>query len=325
MLQKEFRRLDDAMCEPNVYSLEPGNESVVDDYTALYNVVDSLDNPDHIKLTEGYFQSSFSTPNVDFERDTVVVRNANGNLIASGIIISQSKQSTTSRLTIQVHPEYRRQGIGSRVLHHLKEIGLARGTTRFVCRFPSFRYYVIPFVRNHGFIHEYSWMKMRIEHKKPVPTPSLPWMLTVRGLNIKREIPVWADLQNTIFKDKPNYEPVDTDTLRARTEHTSFDPNLLILCLVSEEPVGYCMGYSIQSDTGEKILKIDGMGVLPEHRRKRYGQAMLFEMLNRAYIKGHTSTELVVLTTNRPAIRLYEKCGFRERYQYLWYKRVIEQ
>ena len=313
------------MFTSDAYTLEPGNESAISEYTALYNAVDSLDNPDHIGLTKDYFESSFSSPNIDFARDIVLVRKSDGNLIASGMILSQTNSSSTSRLKIHVHPEYRRQGIGTRVLQYLTEIGLARGSTGFAFRFPSYRPYVIPFARNHCFNHDYTWIKMRIEHKKPVATPSLPWGLTVRGLNIKRELSVWAQLQNTIFKDKLDYQAVDVETLRHRTKHSSFDRNLLILCTVNGKSVGYCMAFSVQSETGEKTLKIHGMGVLPEYRRNRYGQALLFEILNRAYIKGHTSSELLVLSTNQAAIKLYEKCGFRERYRYLLYKRAVEQ
>jgi ribosomal protein S18 acetylase RimI-like enzyme len=313
------------MIESDMYTIEPGTESIIYDYAALFNAIDSKDNPDHIRLTGEYFQCSFSAFNVDLERDTIVVRNGNGDLIASGVIILQNYRSLTSRLIIQVLPEYRREGIGSRVLQHLIEIGRTRGSSEFICRFPSYRPYVGSFLRNHGFDYVYSWTKMRIEHKNPVVTPSLPWGITVRGLNIKKELQVWAGIQNAIFRGRPHYEMVDFESLRFHTEHSSFDRNLLILGVLSEKPVGYGTGYSVLPETGEKTLKISGIGVLPEYRRKRYGQALLHELLNRAYIKGHTSSEIVVLSTNRPAIRLYEKCGFRERYKYLWYKRTNEQ
>lgn len=295
------------------------------DYSALYNAVDSLDNPDHIKLTKDYFQSSFSTSNIDPESDVVLVRNSSGLLIASGIIAPQNGSPSTSRLIIQVHPSYRQQGLGSRLLHHLTELGRARGSTEFVCRIPSYRLYVAPFVKKHSFMHDSSWIKMRIEHKIPVSTPSLPWGLTIRGINIKKELGVWADIQNTIFKDYPRYEVVDVETLRFLTEQGSFDQNLVVLCIASEKPVGYGFGYSLSSENGEKILKIRGMGILPEYRRHRYGQALLYELLNRAYIKGHTSSEVVISSTNRLAIRFYEKCGFQEYYKYLWYKRDISK
>jgi ribosomal protein S18 acetylase RimI-like enzyme len=313
------------MWESDAFKLEPGAKSMISDFTDLHNVIDSADYPYHTNLTDDYFQPSITAPTVDFERDTVLVRNPDGNLIAFGIIISRNNPISESRLTIQVHPEYRRQGIGSRILQHLTEVGIERGSSEFVFRVPSFRPYVIAFAKNHGFTYDYSWTKMEIEHKTPVSTPSLPWGLTVRGLNVKKELPVLANLQNVIFKDNPHYETVDVKTLLRKTNHNSFDPNLLILCTVSDKPVGYGFGYSVLSETSEKLLRIDNMGVHPDYRRHRYGQALVFELLNRAYIKKHTSSEITVLSSNKPALRLFEKCGFKERYKYLLYRRSYEQ
>ena len=305
------------MTTSDAFTLEPGNNSMFNDYTALYNAVDSFDNPDHIELTKEYFQSSFSYPTVNLSRDIVLVRNANGELIASGTVFTQSESSHTSRLMIQVQPEYRRLGIGSRILEHMTEIGLKRGSSVFVCRFPNFRSQAVSFAEHHGFSLDYTWVKMRIEHEKPVKVTPLPWGLTVR------ELAVWAQLQNAIFKDYPGYEDVNSENMTSIVKHSSFDPNLLVIGTVFEKPIGYCLGLSVGSTTNDKTLKIEGMGVLPEHQRKGYGQALVFEILNRAYIKGHSSSELVVLSDNKAAIDLYKKCGFQERYHHLWYKKKL--
>ena len=309
------------MCTSYTYTLEPGNDALFNDYSNLFNAVDSFDNPNHVEFAKEYFQSSFSYPNVDLSRDIVLVRNFDEELIASGTVLPQNNTSPTSRLMIQVHPDYRRQGIGTRILQYLIERGLERGSSTFVCRIPSFRPYVAPFVQLHGFNHDCTWVKMRLEHEKPVMATPHPWGLTVRGLNIKKELLLWAEIQKKIFNDRLNYEETNVEILSSLVKHDSFDPNLLIVGTVFNRPVGYCLGFSVGGGRTEKRLKIEGMGILPECRRKGYGQALLFEILNRAYIKGHTSSELVVLSTNQPAISMYEKCGFREIYRHMWYKK----
>ena len=57
------------MYESDVYTIEPGNESMIYDYTALFNAVDSLDNPNHIQLSKDSFPTSFSSPYVDFKKE----------------------------------------------------------------------------------------------------------------------------------------------------------------------------------------------------------------------------------------------------------------
>lgn len=325
MLLKEFRRWAVTMCKVDAFTLTPGNGAMMSDYTALHNTVGSFDNPDHISLPTEYFQSSFSFPNVDLSEDFVLVRNAAGELIASGTIFTEDNPSLTSRLMVQVHPQYRRQGIGSKVLNRLIQIGLKRDSSEFVCSFPSFRLYAASFLEEHGFRHEYTWLKMQVELRNPAAAVPLPLGLTVRALNIKRESVVWAQLQNTIFEDFPGYVAVDTEALAFIVKHSTFDPNLLVIGTFFSRPIGYCLGLSIESMTKEKTLKIEGMGVLPEFRRRGYGCALVSEILNRAYIKGHTSSELVVLSSNAAAITLYKKCGFKERYKHMWYKRTVVQ
>jgi len=313
------------MCKVVTLAEASGYEAMLRDYTRLYNAVDSFDNPEHLELPTEYFQSSFSFPTVNLSEDFVLVRNDVGELIASGTIFTEDNSSHTSRLMIQVHPQYRCQGIGSEVLDHLIQIGLKRGSSEFVCRVPSFRPYATSFVEKRGFNHDYTWKKMQIQLRNPGPVFPHPIGLTVRALNVKKELAVWAELQNTIFRDFPGYEAVNTEILSSTIKHITFDSSLLVIGTYFSQPIGYCLGFSVESLNKEKILRIEGMGVLPQFRRRGYGSAIVSEILKRAYIKQHVSSELVVRSSNRSAIGLYEKCGFTEIYKHLWYKRTAPQ
>ncbi len=311
------------MCNGVTITQACEDAALMRDYTRLYNTVDSFDNPEHIELPTEYFQSSFSYPTVNLSEDFILVRNDVGELIASGTIFTENNASHTSRLMIQVHPDYRCQGIGTEILNHLMQVGLQRGSFEFVCRVPSYRSYAATFVEKHGFSHDYTWMKMQIELGNPPPVFSHPIGLTVRALNVKKELAIWADLQNTIFKGFPGYEAVSTKDLGATIKHITFDSSLLVIGTYFSQPIGYCLGFSVESASKEKILRIEGMGVLPEFRRRGYACAIVSEILKRAYIKQHVSSELVVRSSNSSAIGLYEKCGFREVYKHLWYKKAV--
>jgi len=313
------------MCRVEPFTQASGDEAMLRDYTKLHNAVDSFDNPDHIELPTEYFQSSFSFPDVNLSDDFVLVRNDVGEWIASGTIFTEDNSSLTSRLIIQVHPLYRHRGIGSEVLNHLLQIGLKRGSSDFVCRVPSYRSYVASFVEKHGFNHDYTRLKMQIELRNPPPVFPHPIGLTVRALNVKKELAIWAQLQNTIFRDFPGYEAVNTEILDSTIKHSAFDSSLLVIGVYFSQPIGYCLGFSIDSLNKEKIIRIEGMGVLPEFQRRGYGCAIVSEILKRAYIKQHVSSELAVLSYNRFAISLFKKCGFNESFKHLWYKRTVGQ
>lgn len=54
-------------------------------------------------------------------------------------------------------------------------------------------------------------------------------------------------------------------------------------------------------------------------RNRGYGQCLLDRMLDWAHTQGAAHAYLQVLSTNDPALRLYQKLGFQELYQY-WYR-----
>ena len=314
------------MCTADSFLLEPGNKAMLDDYAALYNAINSLDNPDHVELTGEYFRSSFSYPSVEIGRDIVQIQDSDGCLVAAGTIFSQNTSPPSSRIMVQVHPDYQKRGFGSMVLEHLLQTGKKNGSRTFVGRIPSFRPDAISFAEHQGFKHEYSWIKMRLDCKKPLRLTCPSQDLTLRTLDIRKELETWAQLQNDIFKDNPDYDEITVESLKAQIKHTSFDPNLLIMGEVNGKPVGLSMGWSITPRNIEyekNVLQIHGLGVLPEYRRRGYGQSLLLEVLNRAYIDGYRISELVVRSTNQAAISMYRKYGFQERYRHLWYKRLF--
>ncbi len=308
------------------FLLEPGNDAIFDDYAALYNAIDSRDNPDHIELSGEYFRSSFSYPTVEIGRDIVQIRDSKDCLIAAGTIFSQSNSPPSSRILVQVHPDYLKKGIGSMVLKHLIRTGRNNGSKLFVGRVPSFRPAAISFAEYHGFKYDYSWIKMRREYEEPVGPTDSPRGLEIRTLDVRTELETWAQLQNNIFRDTPDYEVVTVESLKSHIRHTSFDSDLLVIGEVNGKPIGLCTGWSITPPNLEynnRVLQIYGLGVLPRNRQNGYGQALLFEVLHRAFRKGYRISELVVRSTNLAAIRMYMKHGFHERYRHLWYKRVF--
>lgn len=56
-----------------------------------------------------------------------------------------------------------------------------------------------------------------------------------------------------------------------------------------------------------------GMGVLPDYRRLGVGSRLLQASLDAAHERGFERIELEVYAANQPAIRLYQKFGFKTK------------
>ena len=309
------------MCPPNTLSLVSGSEDMFDDYAELYNTVNSFDNPDHRNLSGGFFESLYSSPNLDFKHDIALIRSSIGDLIGSGIV-RRTSTSLNARIVIQVHPENRRQGIGSNILKHFLRNGMNQSGTEIHSRVFSFRPYSIAFANHHGFKYDHTWVKMQYENTARTSPAHIPRGFKIRALNTKTELEIWAQLQNQIFIDNPHYERVSAESLKSLIRNINYDPNLIIVGEVGDVPIGMCMGWSTRSnksDAKEMTLQIQGMGVLPKYRREGYATTLLLELMNRGYLKGHTKSELLVMSTNDVAMNMYNKIGFVEKYRHLWY------
>lgn len=70
-------------------------------------------------------------------------------------------------------------------------------------------------------------------------------------------------------------------------------------------PVGYCIGAAAFGEA--ELYRI---GVLPEHRRKGIGKQLLRSFISLCP-KNTEKIFLEVRESNRPAVALYESCGFK--------------
>jgi mycothiol synthase len=314
------------MCTKDPVHFEKGNESMFDELAELHNLVDSFDNPYHQDLSGDFLRSSYTHPKIDIVHDIVLVRNSCGTLIGFGTTISENTSPPSVCVMIHVHPEYRRRGIGSSILNYLIENSEKQNEFELHCRVFSFRNYAKSFVINRGFVHSHNWVRMQFQNNSHIQPAHLPWTLKIRALNTKKELELWAQIQNEVFVDSPHYEKATVESLKSLIDNVCFDPNLLIVGEVGDEPIGFCMGWSIYHNNlvyKGRILRIQGLCVLPKYRRKGYATSLLRELINRGFIKGHTKSELLVLGDNFPAITIYKKMGFEEQYQHQWYTRRI--
>lgn len=93
---------------------------------------------------------------------------------------------------------------------------------------------------------------------------------------------------------------------------TLFEERHAFVILAEEDgvPVGqvlYFFNYS--TFTGRKGLYIEDLFVLPEHRGKGYGKALLREAAARAVREGCARIEWICLDSNRSAWEFYEAMG----------------
>ena len=84
--------------------------------------------------------------------------------------------------------------------------------------------------------------------------------------------------------------------------------------LVVENGSGKIKGYIIGLIKWNILGHIISLAIHPEHRRKGYAKMLIRELLQRFKINGVKVVRLEVRVSNRPAINLYSKMGFKIAY-----------
>jgi ribosomal protein S18 acetylase RimI-like enzyme len=87
--------------------------------------------------------------------------------------------------------------------------------------------------------------------------------------------------------------------------------------LVVVDPTGLFVAYCEYSicraewqQSGKQLGWIDYIGTRPENRQQGLGRAVLLASLHRLQALGAKTVMLVTISTNNPAIKLYETTGF---------------
>ena len=81
---------------------------------------------------------------------------------------------------------------------------------------------------------------------------------------------------------------------------------------------GTIIGYNVMR-LEDNSIEVGPIGVLPAHRGRNLGRALLLESINRISSKNQQTVWLTVSTGNTPAYKLYSNLGFINRYEILIY------
>lgn len=188
----------------------------------------------------------------------------------------------------------------------------------------------IRFLEKNGFRFAYRTFDMRIsladlsldsgENAEAVIRPLNPKVEgDVEGLN-------WLD--NECFKDNPIHIPRTVEeTRRLMLEDPFLGWQEFYFAVVDGKDVGY-IGLGIDEkynvEHGVKTGYINGIGVLPEYRKKGIGTQLILHGLKALKSKGMSSASLDTEDTNPTrAITLYEKIGFKVLQEYVTYAKDV--
>lgn len=232
-----------------------------------------------------------------------------------------------------VDPDFRRQGVGSRLLATVEERFRARaeaelppGMPLVVMRFCSDTNTAAHTLLDRaGFkVVRLSWF-MRIELAGPLDAPPLPGGIAFRPCDWDRDARAVFDAQEEFFRDNWGYHAPPFDIWQAIIrEEVPFDPILWLVAVdASDQIVGLCLPRA-KSNDHPGVGWIDTVGVRADYRKRGLGSALLRHGFRVLSERGFTSAELEVDSENRSgAVALYERAGMYVRKCYLIHRKTL--
>lgn len=237
-----------------------------------------------------------------------------------GVPVSVVEVAVTADATGEIgwcatHPEYRARGHAGRCLDAGLRFLEARGvkTVRTAAFVDSRLATSCRFLEEHGF----EWrdgdkqnMVMQVDLAAYEPRPvELPPGYSI--VSMTRElVPAWGEVRDGVFGG--NTPPGWFE--KAFGDRWDFDPSGWFLLDYEGTKVGISAADTFRDPADTSRLtgtQIEWVGVLPTHRGKRLGEALVIHCMNYAKTLNAAPLQLITQPFRVPAVTLYESLGFR--------------
>jgi mycothiol synthase len=204
-----------------------------------------------------------------------------------------------------VHPEHRRQGVGSRLLDALEQAGAELAWAHG--RRPA----ALAFAAARGWTAERTLWQLRRPLSPEIPDRPLPAGITLRAFVPGQDEDAWVGVNARAFAHHPEQGAWTARDVRLREAEPWFDPAGFLL---AERDDGSLAGFHwTKVHPGPPpIGEVYVLGVDPSAQGMHLGPALTVAGLRYLRDRGLAEVMLYVDDDNPAAVRLYQRLGFVE-------------
>ena len=228
-------------------------------------------------------------------------------------------------MDILVHPDFRNQGIASKLLNEALLRASEISLNRIHVNIRETNDAAKKFLIKQGFEN------VRRYHEMQFDMGNFPTGVVSSNTNSTRPLVQGEEdcltiLQNECFNGSWGFNPNSVEEVHYLLNSHGSAYEDVVLSFLYGEPVAYCWT-RIHKDPNTRIKKgrIHMIGVSPRHRGEGLGKLILTAGLNRLKQKRVESVSLTTDSKNKSAVKLYRTFGFKLHWVVLWYEKLVKK
>jgi mycothiol synthase len=281
---------------------------------SLFSAVEAADQAGQ-EISEQALRDQLDAPSHDPLKDRWVVAAPDDATVLIGFaLLKAAPGSTLSEAILQVHPNWRHQGIGSSLLSKVVERARQLESTSLEIYASTKHPDATGFLQKRGFTAKGSYTELRLNEGIKLPPIIWPYGYTLRPYSETQDITILTQAMNLSYIPLWGHREVSEDEMTSLLP--AFDQQGLFL-VFSEK--GRVVGISRVEPSPERSLRngiptgyIDAPGVVPQHRRLDLYRALVLTGISWLRKQGQSWIEIESWGDKLEVLKMYRELGFMD-------------
>jgi len=226
-----------------------------------------------------------------------------------------------------VHPAWRRRGIARQLLARTAEEARLAGARSLDLRAHEDEEPAVAFAQGLALALVRRWYRMWLQPLR-VPPFAFPPGYGWRSFRPRHDQAAYTAIVNATFAEHWGIGLTTAEGVARMVTQPGFEPSSIIFATRQRGVVGVCVTRLAERQVGTRrfpVALVGPLGVCAAHRGHGLAHALLSTSLRQCHRRRIQAAELEVDEGNRPAIHVYEDCGFETLFRILWYRQDLKE